>query len=324
MMILLKNPFFVICLATVSFSAIAQDDLLSLLDSAGGPKTHEKVIATFKTSKIINSQSTETVKARTMDFRVTHRFGNAGTAGGGGPHSLYGFDNSTDIRISFDFGITDDLTLGIARSKQNEMIDGLVKYRIMTQTTDNHIPFSLAFFGDMSYNSQDASQFYNGLSTTAEFKHNDIHRISYVSQLLIARKFGSRFSMELIPTYLHRNYVLANINADNGAEETNDLLSMGGGFRLKITKRVAIIADYFYTLSKYRTNNTANPFYAPLALGVEIETGGHVFHINFTNASGIIENNYIASTTDSWLKGGYKFGFNISRVFNLGSGKKSK
>lgn len=315
-----KKTFLVIGAIALSFNSFAQDDLLSLAEEAE-EKTHEKVIATFKTSKVINIQSTETVKAKTMDFRVTHRFGNIGTAGGGGAHTLYGFDNSADIRISFDFGITDKLTLGVGRSKQRELIDGLVKYRIMTQTKDNHFPVSLAFYGDMSYNPQEASQFYSGMAATSGFKQNDIHRFSYVSQLLIARKFGSRLSIELAPTYQHRNFVLANINSENGAEEMNDLFAMGGGFRLKITKRMAIIADYYYTFSKYRTNNSVNPFYNPLAIGIEIETGGHVFHLNFTNAAGIIENNYIPNTTDSWLKGGYKFGFNISRVFNLGTKK---
>lgn len=315
-----KKTYVVIGTIALSLNSFAQEDLLSLAE-ATEEKTHEKVIATFKTSKVINIQSTETVKAKTMDFRVTHRFGNIGTASGGGAHTLYGFDNSADIRISFDFGITDNLTLGVGRSKQQELIDGLVKYRILTQTKDNHIPISLAFYGDMSYNPQEASQFYSGMASTAAFKQNDIHRFSYVSQLLIARKFGSRLSVELAPTYQHRNFVLANVNPENGAEEMNDLFSMGGGFRLKITKRMAIIADYYYTFSKYRTNNSVNPFYNPLAIGIEIETGGHVFHLNFTNAAGIIENNYIPNTTDSWLKGGYKFGFNISRVFNLGGRK---
>lgn len=312
----LKAVFTFACfvLAGASF---AQDDLLSLVDSIGGKKTHEKVIATFKTSKVINGQSTETVKAGTMDFRVTHRFGNIGSESGGGGHTLYGFDNSSDIRISFDFGITDNLTVGVGRSKMNEMIDGLVKWRFLSQTTDNHIPLSMAFYGSMSYTPQPSTQFYAGVSKTPDFHENDLHRFSYTSQLLIARKFGSRLSIQLMPTYQHRNFVVANINPDNTAEETNDLLSMGAGLRFKITKRVAIIADYFYTFSEYRTKNSAVPYYNPLAVGVELETGGHVFHLNFTNASGIIENNFIPNTTDSWAKGGYKFGFNISRVFNL-------
>ena len=305
------------------FGVFAQDDMLSMLDSVGGKKTHEKVIATFKGSKVMNAQSTETVKAKTFDFSITHRFGNIGTKSNGGGHTLYGLDNISDVRIGFDFGITNNLTLGFGRSKQGEMVDGLVKYRLLTQTIDNHVPFSLAFYGDMGYNPQKAAQFYTGVVATPDFHENDIYRISYIGQLIIARKFGWRFSAELLPTFQHRNFVLATINADNGSVESNDLLSMGGGFRFKITKRFAITADYFYTFSKYRTNNTLTPYYNPLAIGVEIETGGHVFHLDFTNASGIIENNFLPNTNDSWLKGGFKFGFNISRVFNIG-GKKRK
>jgi Membrane bound beta barrel domain (DUF5777) len=321
-MIISKKGFAFIALTCLGVNMFAQDDMLALLDSAGGKKTHEKVIATFKGSKIINMQSTETVKAGTMDFGVSHRFGSIGKQSGGGGHQLYGFDNASDIRIGFDFGITDNLTLGVGRSKQNELIDGLVKYRILNQTQDNHIPLSLAVYADVSYTPQAANQFYSGIVTNADFKQNDIHRFAYTTQLLIARKFGWRFSMQLTPTYQHRNFVLGSINADNGSVESNDLLSIGGGFRFKITKRLGIIADYYYTLSDFRTNNTANPYYHPLALGIEIETGGHVFHLNFTNSSGIIENNYIPNTTDSWLKGGFKFGFNISRVFTLGGKKK--
>lgn len=321
MMIIYRKTLVIFSFIILSFNAFSQEDLLSLLDSIEPSTTHDKVIATFKTSKIINMQSTETVKAKTMDFRVTHRFGSMGAASGGGAHTLFGLDNAADIRISFDFGITDNLTLGVGRSKQKELIDGLIKYRLLSQTTDNHIPVSLAFYGDMSYNPQEATLFYIGMAADPGFKQNDIHRFSYTSQLLIARKFGSRLSVQIAPTFQHRNFVLNNVNPENDAEETNDLFSLGGGFRLKITKRMSIIADYYYTFSKYRTNNTASPFYSPLAVGIEIETGGHVFHINYTNSAGIIENNYIPNTTDSWLKGGYKLGFNISRVFNIGRKK---
>ena len=321
MMTIFKKNLLLLLLAFVSSNSFSQEDLLSLLDTVETVKTHEKVIATFKAGKIINMQSTETVKAKTMDFKVTHRFGNIGTASGGGPHTLFGFDNSTDIRISFDFGITDKLTLGVGRSKQKELIDGLVKYKLLSQTIDNHIPVSIVFYGNMSYTPQEAALFYSGMGESSEFKKNDIHRFSYTSQLLIARKFNSKFSMELAPSFQHRNFVLASINTANDSKETNELISLAAGFRLKITKRMAIITDYYYTFSKYRKNNTASLFYQPLAIGIEIETGGHVFNINFTNASGIMENNYIPNTTDNWLKGGYKLGFNISRVFNIGHRK---
>ena len=318
-MIILKKVIAVCCFLMFSQYIRAQEDMLQLLDSAGAKYKSERTIATFKGSKIINVQTTETVKKGTMDFNVAHNFGNVGVQSNGGIHTLYGLDNISDVRIGFDFGITTDLTLGIGRSKYKEIIDALVKYRILNQTTNNHIPFSLAIYGDMGYNPQDPSVFYSGGEPDTR---SEIHRLSYVGQLIIARKFGWRFSMELLPTFQHRNYIVANINPDNKAEETNDIFSIAAGARLKLTNRFAIIADYYYLFSQYRRNNTANPYYPPLGIGFEIDTGGHIFHITFTNAPGLIENNYIPNTTDDWLKGGYKFGFNISRVFNLG-GKKN-
>lgn len=319
-MIISKRIVAICTFSILTIPIMAQDDMLTLLDSVGNKYKSERTIATFKGSKIINVQTTETVKKGTMDFNVTHNFGNIGAESNGGVHTLYGLDNIADVRIGFDFGITKDLTMGVGRSKQKEMIDGRIKYRIISQTTNNHIPFSLAFYGDMGYTPQPASVFYSGGEVD---KQNDLHRFSYVGQVILARKFGWRFSMELLPTFQHRNYVVANINPNNRAEENNDLFSLGIGMRFKLTNRFALIADYYYIFSEYRHNNTASPFYAPLGLGVEIDTGGHIFHITFTNSAGVIENNYLPNTTDNWLKGGFKFGFNISRVFNLG-GKANK
>jgi hypothetical protein len=314
----------IICgFSMLSTSAFSQDDMLSLLDSIPTKKKSERTTATFKGSKIIIVQTTETVKKGTMDFNIAHCFGNIGVQSNGGVHTLFGLDNIADVRIGFDFGITNDLTIGIGRSKQKELIDGLVKFRLLNQTTNNHIPISLALYVDMAYNPQKASTFYNGVDMTS-ITEKDLHRFSSVSQLIIARKFNWRFSMELLPTYHHRNFVLGSINPGNGSTETNDLFSIGAGLRLKLTNRVAIIADYYYISSAFRENNTATPFFPPLGLGLEIDTGGHIFHLTFTNCAGIIENNYIPNTTDDWLKGGYKFGFNISRVFNLGSKKHKK
>lgn len=316
---MIKKILFAFCFLSFSFISFSQEeDLLKLVEGDDTNKKHEKVYATFKGSKIINAQSIETVKKKTLDFTVAHRFGNIGGASGGGGHTLFGLDNASDIRIGFAYGITDEITIGIGRSKQRELIDGFVKWRFLTQTKDNHIPLTIAFYGLASYCPQKADQFYSGTIKNEGFKQNEIHRLSYTSQLLIARKFSSAFSLQLMPTYQHRNFVVANINPDNGAEEMNDLISVGIGGRVKITKRIALIVDYYYTFSEYRKNNTANPFFAPFAVGMEIETGGHVFNITYTNSAGLIENNYIPYTNDDWLKGGFKLGFNISRVFNIG------
>lgn len=286
----------------------AQDDLLLLLENGQEKEKNEKVTATFKTTKVISAQTIETVKKRTLDFRITHRFGNIGTKSNGGAHTLWGFDTSEDIRFSFDYGITDRLQVGVGRSKMKEHLDGSVKYRILEQTKSNSMPISMALYSLMAYTPvKDVDDYYKKTE----------YRLSYTFQAIIARKFGKRFSFEVLPTLVHRNYVTAFVNAANGAEETNDIFALGVGGRLKLTRRTVLIADYFYNFSDFRINNVDMAHYNPLAIGIEIETGGHVFHMNLTNASGIIENHFIPNTRDTWTKGGYKMGFNISRVFNI-------
>ena len=284
--------------------AKAQDDLMDLLEEDAGP-TDQKVHATFKTIKIINAQTIETIKAKTMIFRITHRFGNIGSQSGGGVHTLYGFDNASNIRFSLDYGITDKLLIGIGRNKFKEHLDGSIKYKILEQTTDNKVPLTVAVYSSMAFTPMIAA---TDLTAETSFGKN-VHRLSYTSQAIIARKFSSRLSLEILPTYSHRNYV--------AYFDENDLFSLGFAGRFKITQRTAIVADYFYTFSKKRKPPAETTYYAPLGIGIEIETGGHVFHINLTNSAGIIENDYIPNTTDSWEKGGYKFGFNIARVFYL-------
>jgi hypothetical protein len=296
---------------------LGQDDLLSLVaDSTAPDPGKSPVYATFKTTKIINSQSIETVKKKTVDFRITHRFGNMGGASGGGGHTLFGFDQSDDIRFSFDFGLTDKLQLGVGRSKANELIDASVKWRFLEQTQNNKIPVSVCLYASGGITPMLENALYPANVIIAN-KGNMAHRINYFSQVQIARKFNSWVSIQLIGAYHHRNFVVENINPSNGAKETNGLMSAGIGARIKLTRRMAFIADYYYIMSPYRQNNTAVTYENPLGVGIEIETGGHVFHLTFTNASNIMENNFIPNTRDQWLKGGFKFGFNISRVFNM-------
>jgi Membrane bound beta barrel domain (DUF5777) len=309
----------ILVLLFISSALFAQEiDLLALVaDTTINQPKREPVYATFKTTRLINAQTIETVKRKTMDFRVTHRFGNIGQKSNGGFHTLWGFDESTDIRISFDFGITDKLQLGFGRSKMNELLDGSVKWRFLEQTKDNAIPISVCFYGAAGITPKRESALYPS-GVIVPNKGNFAHRVNYFSQLIVARKFSNRFSLQLLPSYHYRNFVVAYANASNdSARETNGLLVLGCGGRLKLTKRMAIIADYYYIASDFRKNNEATPYENPFSVGLEFETGGHVFHLTFTNASGILENNLIPDCRDQWLKGGFKFGFNISRVFNL-------
>lgn len=311
-----KNCYTIFLLLLLKLT-VAQDDLLSLVNE--GKDKHEKTFATFKTYKLCNAQTTETVKKNHLDFRISHRFGNVYDSGmepnalNAAAHTYFGFDNASDIRWSFDYGITENLTIGIGRSRFRETYDGSLKWRVLNQTQDFHIPVSLAVFADIGYTSMKPEQMYDGIERN--FKTNELHRVNYFTQLIIASKLTDWLSLELLPSYLHRNFIKQSINTSNKAEDANGLFSLGIGGRIKLTKRMCLIGDYFYNFSPYYQNNS-NAFNS-LAVGFELETGGHVFSLFFTNSPALIENSFIPYTADSWSKGQVKFGFCISRVFEL-------
>lgn len=306
-----------VCLLLLTpLCAGAQDDLLDMVKDEPTNEAPKKVYATFKTTKIVSSQSIETVKKRNLDFRITHRFGNiynskSPNALNEAAHSSFGLDNSTDIRISFDYGITDDITIGIGRSKYKEMYDGTFKWRFLTQREKKGIPVSVCFYGNLGYTSMTTDNLYAG---TIRPKTNEAHRIQYCSQLLIARKFNHNLSLQLMPTYVHRNFIKEQLNTNNWKEDQNGLFSLGIGGRIKLSKRFALVADYFYNFSAFQTNNPT-AYYNALSAGIEIETGGHVFHVNFSNAPAILESSMLTTTQDTWTNGQVKLGFNISRWF---------
>lgn len=316
-MIFFKKALLVI--STVAFANItfAQDDLLGMVDD-GKPEGAQKVFATFKTYRLGNCLTTEPVKKKHLDFRISHRFDNIYDKTINNPinrtfQTFVGFDNSSDIRNSFDYGLTDNVTIGIGRSKLNKMVDGSIKWRFLQQKTDFSIPVSMAIFGDIGYSHAPTSDIYSGI--VKDFETSELHRVNYFTQLIIASKITDWLSLELLPGYMHRNFIKESVNVENKAEDVNGFATIGIGGRIKLTKRCSFIGDYFYNASPYFTNNENAK--NPLSLGFEIETGGHVFSLFFTNASGLIENNFIPSTRDSWQNGQVKFGFSISRVFAL-------
>ncbi len=294
----------------------AQDDLMQRLEDAEPPK-QQTVTATFKTTRVIQAHSIETVKAKTVDVRISHRFGNIYSTrnDNDGPDSFFGFDNVADVRLAVEYGITDELMIGIGRSQMSNLVDGFVKWRFYTQTTDNKRPLSLAFFGNIGVNASKEPVIYAGVkdSLVQTFGETSkfFHRLSYTAQLIIARKFSPSISIELLPTYIHRNFVRDPL-------DENAIFALGIAGRFKVSKRVAIIADYFYVFSPYRYNRLGTEFHMPISIGVEVETGGHVFHIDVSNARGIETNNFLVESPNSWEYAEIKLGFNISRVFNVG------
>lgn len=262
----------------------------------------EKVYFTFGTSRIINSHSTESVKKKTLDFRISHRFGDVN----GGAYTLYGIDNAADIRIAGEYGITDNLMIGIGRSKGagpiNSLIDGFVKYRILHQTKDNKTPLSLSVLGTSAFTYMKKSNDSTSVTSFPTFTH----RFSFATQLILARKFGERISLAILPSYTHRNYV--------HYLDKNDLFSIGSALSVKITKKIALIGEYYYNFEtpEYRTD-----FENSIGLGLEYVTNGHNFHINLTNSRGIGETQFIPATTSKIETGEFRIGFTITRNIKM-------
>ncbi|KAA6440300.1 hypothetical protein FEM33_06760 [Dyadobacter flavalbus] len=273
----------------------AQDDLLGEL-SRQDSLVSFPVTATFKSTRIVNGHSVETMKKNHLDFRISHRFGRLNS----GAYQLFGLDQAT-MRMGFEYGITDRFMVGVGRSTSQKVYDFFGKHKLLQQTTGaGNMPVSVTLFGGM------------GIATVnRELEFQD--KIYYSAQVLIARKFGERFSLQLSPSYLHRN-------RPEIAGDEKILLAMGIGGRYKLSKRVSLNGEYFYTARE--KNTVTAPYHDSMSFGVDIETGGHVFQLHFTNSLGMIEKQFIGETTGSWGKGDIHYGFNISRTFSFD--KKSK
>ncbi|MEY4876026.1 MAG: hypothetical protein RL708_1175 [Bacteroidota bacterium] len=286
----------------------AQDDLSALFKDE--KKSHDPVSATFKTSRLNMSHSIETVGAHQLDFRISHNFGEMGGAGSSS-HNMYGFYQIANIRIAFEYGINKNLTFGLGSSKgfgaAKELYDGYLKYKLLRQTIDNKMPVSVTILGVATVSGMHAST-----DTTSEVHYTSTtERLSYCTQILIARKFSEKLSVQLMPTYVHRNLV--------GFGDENDFFAIGFAGRYKFTKRSAIVIDYYKPFSAYRTAlHKAGGYYNPLGIGYEIETGGHVFHVSLINTAGLVETDFITNSPTSWSKNfGVRMGFNISRWFHI-------
>ncbi|RPD40038.1 DUF5777 family beta-barrel protein [Chitinophaga barathri] len=292
-------------------AVMAQDNLGEMFGKDSVRR--DPVIATFKSTRIINGQSNETLSKGDLDFRVAHRFGDIGGSGGGSS-TFFGLDNSTDIRIAFEYGITDRLTAGISRTKGSgnfsQMYEILGKFKVLQQTMDNRIPVGVTVFGNAVVTGMKSSPEKSDVNYFDSFSS----RMSYTAQAIISRKFGDIISLAVLPTYVHRNRV--------GYKDMNNMFALGMGGRLRFSKRVALVVDYFVPFrdeeSKDYYETRGIKFYNSLGVGVEIETGGHVFHMNFTNSTAVLENQFIPETVTTWTQGQFRWGFNISRRFSLG------
>lgn len=272
-------------------------DLLSSLDSAG---TGEKdfVIATFKTTRLVDQHTLETVGPKTLDFRISHRFGPVNS----GSYGAWGIDGAANIRLSLEYSPNGRLMFGIGRSSYEKVVDGFLKFKLIRQTTDNKTPLSVTLFAGAYYVAL-KNVLVNGIHKY-EFASS---RYSYCYELMMGRKFSKKFSLQVAPWFVHYNLV-------ENLSDKNDAYGISGMFRFKFTNRSAITAEYGYRINDY---SPSQKYYDTFSIGYEVETGGHVFQVHFTNSFGLVESQFFPHTDSQWNDMGIRLGFNVSRVFSL-------
>lgn len=277
----------------VTSSSFAQDvDLLKLLKDDKPKK--EYVDYAFKSSRVIMSHSMEMLKPGTMDFRILHRFGNVNQGG----YQFFGLDQAT-MRMGFDFGISKNFMLGVGRSTNKKEFDGFLKYRLIHQAKGpGSIPFSVVGVAGSTLQTLKWSD--------PSRKNYFTSRVAYYGQLIIGKKISEGITLQVSPTILHRNLVAT-------TDDPGDLYAVGAGGRIKLSKRISFNFDYYYRINPNEFDGTHNAF----SVGFDIETGGHVFQLHFTNAVGMNERIFLTETTNDWAKGDIQFGFNLSRAFQL-------
>jgi len=312
------------------FLGLALSAQMDILDSVIQKKKGKEYVAyTFKTSTVVTAHSVEMCKKHALDFRITHRFGDIAATNADNIHTLFGFDQAQDIGILFDYGVTDDLTVGTSRMKGagdlTELWSLNIKYRILKQTKDFKTPVTITLFGNTVISSELSS---GDPSTINYFPSNNYHgfsnRLTYLAQSMIATKATDWLSIQLSPTFLWRNNVAYN--------DKNGMFALGLLWRAKFNQRMCLIFEYFTPIRKQgvddweffpmlrgikNSSTTTNINYPDLEIGLEFETGGHVFHVNFSNTAGILENDFLAYNPHNWLQGQFRLGFDISRTFQL-------
>lgn len=295
--------YLLIAICCLTFTvAYAQDDLLAELEKDQS-KQKDYTIQTFKGTRIVNGHSIETKAKGGLEFIVSHRFGTLNS----GSYNAWGLDEAT-IRLGLEYGITDNLGVGIGRSVLHKTIDGYLKYKAIRQSTgQGSVPFTVTLLGSVT-------NFREKFGPTSPFYDvSSGDRFSYVGEVMIARKFSPAVSFQVSPVFVHRNAVVEGL-------ETHDLFALGLGGRVKITRSVALSAEYFPRLNE----NSNSPNYDAIGLGIDIETGGHVFQLIFTNTQGMMEQRIVSETDQDFFDGGIHFGFNITRTFQLSNRSKEK
>lgn len=291
------KPYFLNFLVAffLSQSLFAQNDLLNQLEeNATKDVTYSQSI--FASTRLVNGHTTKMRHQKVLDFLISHRFGTITT----GLQDFYGLDQAS-IRLALEYGLTDYINLGLGRSSFEKTYDAFAKVRVFQPKWTGPLP-TVVLFGSVAYNSQE--------NNNPNFELPDEARFSYVGQILISSRVAQFLSLQISPTWVRRNLV-------TNIEDENDVLALGTAASIHVTKTLSINLEYFHQFNPDEVSNNFNS----MAIGVDLETGGHVFQLHFTNAQAMIEKGFITETTDDFFEGDWRFGFNISRVFQLGKKK---
>jgi hypothetical protein len=278
----------------LAYGALGQEDLLKELDKDTPPAT-VFTTSTFKGTRLVNGQTVETKGKGALEFIFAHRFGPVN----GGLYELYGLDQAY-TRLGLEYGLSDRLGVGIGRNSVDKTIDSYLRYKVFRQSSGVvNMPVTITAFGIAAVKTSPKK-------ADATYDIQPVDRMSYTGQLLIARKFSSKLSLQLMPSFVHKNTVDKSI-------EKNDQIAMGVGGRFKITRSVALTTEYYYRFDVPE----ANPYYNPIGFGIDIETGGHVFQLVMTNSRGLTERAFLTETSGDFFNGDIHLGFNITRTFQL-------
>ena len=293
----MKNiTFFLLLFPFIVFS---QDDLLGELNEE--IREDRKVISVFKSLKVVNFETTKLANKKDFYLVISHRFGSVKN----GIDDLFGLDQAV-TQFKFIYGVNEWLNIGVARSSNQKKYGVHAKYRLKYQEK-NGFPVSIVGYNLITANTSLKDNVYPNI--------NFEDRLSYTSQLLISRKINDNLSLLLAPSFIHENLATRSFVQENGStnfyDEENNQFALGFGGRYKLSKRISLNIDYGLHLNR----NENSVYNNPLSIGADIETGGHVFQVHFTNAQAMFEEGFITQAQGDWLDGDFFFGFNLVRVF---------
>ena len=275
----IKKSILVSVLSLTAFVGLAQeDDLLKELDNLNQNETIFELPA-FKALQIGNLQSTKVVDNAELYMVVAHRFGTLEN----GIDDFFGLDQA-NTKIQLLYGLLPNLQVGISRDSYEKTYSGTAKYKLFRQS--NKVFANLSLYASVDINSQLKTSVYPGLKTSDRF--------SYTAQILASRSFSQKLSLQLAPIFVRHN--LQDLNYTITPTYNQILLGFGG--RYKLLKRLSFNLDYAYNFSK----NSNSLYYNPLTMGIDIETGGHVFQLLFTNSRASNDSSFLTETTGDWTQ----------------------